>query len=57
MLRLSDIELPLDHTDDELHAAIMDTLNITDGELQGFTLFKRSLDARKKKQYQADLSV
>ncbi len=48
MLRLSDIELPLDHTDDELHAAIMDTLNITDGELQGFTLFKRSLDARKK---------
>ncbi len=48
MLRLSDIELPLDHTDDELHAAIMDTLNIMDGELQGFTLFKRSLDARKK---------
>tara|TARA_R110000822_G_scaffold159476_27_gene299608 strand:- start:13643 stop:15343 length:1701 start_codon:yes stop_codon:yes gene_type:complete len=48
MLRLSDLQLPLDHTDDELHAAIIDTLNITDGELQGFTLFKRSLDARKK---------
>jgi uncharacterized protein len=48
MLRLSDLQLPLDHTDDDLHNAIISTLHITEDELLGFTLFKRSFDARKK---------
>ncbi|MBQ0712141.1 MAG: NAD(P)/FAD-dependent oxidoreductase, partial [Porticoccus sp.] len=48
MLRLSDLQLPLDHTDDDLHKAIISTLHITEDELLGFTLFKRSFDARKK---------
>lgn len=48
MLRLSDLQLPLDHTTDELQAAVISKLNIKDEELQSFTLFKRSFDARKK---------
>ena len=48
MLRLSDLQLPLDHTTDELQAAVISKLNIKDEELLSFTLFKRSFDARKK---------
>ena len=48
MLRLSDLQLPLDHTDEELHATILHKLGITADELQSFSLFKRSYDARKK---------
>ena len=48
MLRLSDLQLPLDHSDGELHASILSMLHITDDELLDFTLFKRSVDARKK---------
>lgn len=48
MLRLSDLQLPLDHTDEELQTAIFNKLSITAEELQSFSLFKRSHDARKK---------
>lgn len=48
MLRLSDLQLPLDHTDEELQTAILHKLGITVDELQSFSLFKRSYDARKK---------
>lgn len=48
MLRLSDLQLPLDHTDEELQATILHKLGITADELQSFSLFKRSYDARKK---------
>ncbi|MCZ2720198.1 NAD(P)/FAD-dependent oxidoreductase [Marinomonas sp. 15G1-11] len=48
MLRLNDIKLPLEHTDEDLSAAIMATLGIEANELNAFTLFKRSYDARKK---------
>ena len=48
MLRLSDLQLPLDHTDEELQTAIFNKLGITAEELQSFSLFKRSHDARKK---------
>ena len=48
MLRLSEIKLPLDHTDEELPAAIIDRLAITEDELLSFNIFKRSYDARKK---------
>ncbi len=47
MLRLSDLQLPLNHTDDELHTAILSRLNVRDEELLSFNLFKRSYDARK----------
>ncbi len=48
MLRISELTLPLNHTEDELNAAILDRLGIPADELVSFTLFRRSYDARKK---------
>ena len=48
MLRLIDIKLALNHTEEELSAAIIHKLAITADDLLGFSLFKRSYDARKK---------
>jgi uncharacterized FAD-dependent dehydrogenase len=48
MLRLNEVKLPLNHTEDQLPAAILARLEITAAELLGFTVFKRSYDARKK---------
>ena len=47
MLRLSEIKLPLAHADNALQEALLRALNITPGDLAGFTVFKRSFDARK----------
>lgn len=47
MLRLTEIKLPLAHADDALQAAILHTLKIKPADLSGFTVFKRSFDARK----------
>ncbi|NGZ85976.1 NAD(P)/FAD-dependent oxidoreductase [Duganella aceris] len=48
MLRLNEVKLPLNHTEDALPAAILARLDIPAAELIGFTVFKRSYDARKK---------
>jgi len=48
MLRLNEVKLPLNHTEDQLPAAILARLDIPAAELLGFTIFKRSYDARKK---------
>ncbi|AMP07360.1 NAD(P)/FAD-dependent oxidoreductase [Collimonas pratensis] len=48
MLRLNEVQLPLDHPDDALHAAIMERLGIAAEEMLGYTIFRRSYDARKK---------
>lgn len=48
MLRLTELKLPLHHTEDELPAAIVETLGIKNDELLSFSIFKRSYDARKK---------
>ncbi|MDY6984058.1 MAG: hypothetical protein SV422_13320 [Pseudomonadota bacterium] len=48
MLRLTELSLPLDHSSDALRAAIVKRLKINDADLLGFTVFKRSYDARKK---------
>ena len=48
MLRITELKLPLDHPDEALRPAIVQRLGIADSELLGFTLFKRSYDARKK---------
>jgi uncharacterized protein len=47
MLRLTEIKLPLDHTEPGLQAALIHALDITPAELLSFTVFKRSFDARK----------
>ena len=47
MLRLSEIKLPLAHADNALQEALLRALNIPPGDLAGYTVFKRSFDARK----------
>ena len=47
-MRLTELKLPLDHTDAELKAAILKRLGITAGELVGYTIFRRGYDARKR---------
>ncbi|MEH2171648.1 NAD(P)/FAD-dependent oxidoreductase [Nostoc sp.] len=48
MLRLTEVKLPLDHPEDEIETAILKKLQITPEELIGYSIFKRSYDARKK---------
>ena len=48
MLRITDLRLPLNHTDAALPAAIAARLGIAESALHRFSIFKRSHDARKK---------
>ena len=48
MLRINELKLPLEHPPEALRAAIVQRLKIRADELLGFTIFKRSHDARKK---------
>ena len=48
MIRLTNIQLDLDHNEDELQQAILNTLQITAQELLNFSMFKRGYDARQK---------
>jgi uncharacterized FAD-dependent dehydrogenase len=48
MLRLTELRLPLDHTDDDLRAAVCKELGIKRHELTACTVFRRSFDARKR---------
>ena len=48
MLRLNEIQLPLDHPEDALQTAILARLGIAAEEMLGYTIFRRSYDARKK---------
>ncbi len=48
MLRLRDIKLPFEHTQEEMEAAIINKLEISKAELLGHSIFKRSVDARKR---------
>ena len=48
MLRLTEIKLPLDHTADDIKAAIIERLAIKPDELLGYTIFRRGYDARKR---------
>ena len=48
MLRLTDLKLPLDHTERALTAAILKRLDIETAALTGFTIARRGYDARKR---------
>src|SRR6185295_373292 len=48
MLRLTELRLPLDHTEEELRAAILAELGLRPAELVSYSIFRRSLDARKR---------
>ena len=47
MLRLTELKLRLDHSEHELKAAIIKRLGIGANELAGYSIFRRSYDARK----------
>lgn len=48
MIRLSDLALPLDHTAEDLEAAVIARLALAPGELVRFNLVRRGNDARKQ---------
>ena len=48
MLRITELKLPLDHTDDDLKAAILKRLGVDAADLVGYTVFRRGYDARKR---------
>jgi uncharacterized protein len=48
MLRLSEVKLPLEHTEADIQSAILKKLSIAPKDLIRHTIFKRSYDARKK---------
>ncbi len=49
MLRLTELKLPLDHSEQALRASICSRLNVGTDELQGFEVVRRGHDARNKK--------
>ena len=48
MIRINELQLPLDHPAEALRHAIVARLGVSDTELLDFRVFKRSYDARKK---------
>ena len=48
MLRLNEIKLPLDHTEDDLRAAILARLGVAPSRLVNYSVFRRAVDARKR---------
>lgn len=52
MLRLTEIKLPLDHPESAIQAAILKKLRLRESDLKGYTIYKRSTDARKKQAIQ-----
>jgi len=47
-LRINDIKLPLDHSEADLHKAVLETLGISAPGLLEVSVYKRAYDARKK---------
>ncbi|MBI5899091.1 MAG: NAD(P)/FAD-dependent oxidoreductase [Rhodocyclales bacterium] len=47
-MRLTELRLPLDHSDSDLRAAILKRLDLAAGELIDYTVFRRGHDARKR---------
>lgn len=48
MIRLTELKLPLDHSEADLHQAILSKLRLKPQELRGYEIYKRSPDARNK---------
>ncbi len=48
MLRLTEVKLPLDHSEQDLKVAIFKKLQINSADLVKYSIFKRSYDARKR---------
>ena len=52
MLRLNEVKLPLDHSEEELHAAVIERLDIELKDLLNCVVFRRAIDARKRSSIQ-----
>ncbi|MBS0980165.1 NAD(P)/FAD-dependent oxidoreductase [Acetobacter thailandicus] len=48
MLRLTELQLPLDHSPEELEEAICQKLSVSSEELEEFSVFRRGHDARRR---------
>ena len=48
MIHITELRLPLEHTEADLRSAVIERLGITPSQLLSFEIFKRSYDARKK---------
>ncbi|SDK93384.1 NAD(P)/FAD-dependent oxidoreductase [Natronincola ferrireducens] len=48
MIRVPDIKLPIDHQQEEIKKAIIKKLRIREEDLTAYTIYKQSVDARKK---------
>jgi hypothetical protein len=57
VLRLTELRLPLEHSEAELRAAIVERLGIADEALGAFTVFRRGHDARRKAQIVAVYTI
>jgi len=61
MLRLNDLKLPLNHSDQDLTDAVARVLEVAVDDVQELSVFKRSYDARKKSNilliYQLDVTL
>jgi len=61
MIRITELRLPIDHPPEAIEGAILKRLNLAPKDLNQFTVFKRSYDARKNVAlafiYTVDLSV
>ena len=57
MLRLTELKLPIDHSPDDLEAAICDRLGIARADLVRFAMAKRGNDARRKSNIQLVYAV
>ena len=61
MLRITQLKLPVGHTEEQLRKKLLKTVHIKESGLKEYTIKKRSLDARKKPElyyvYTVDLSA
>jgi uncharacterized FAD-dependent dehydrogenase len=61
MLRLNEVKLPLNHSEEDLTEAVISRLSIESSDLLDLTVYRRSYDARKKSNilliYQLDVSL
>ena len=61
VLRLNELKLPLNHAEEDLSLAVIERLGVKAADLLDISIFKRSYDARNKRQiqliYQLDLML
>ncbi len=48
MIRINQLKLAINHSESDLKKAVLKALRIDEGQLKGYKIFKRSIDARKK---------